>query len=709
MGEIKEDIRKFDLGNICDIEVLPDFFLVGLENWLTGETYKFEISRWCDDRYTLYSFLKNYKQMFVGWNFKEYDNVVMAYYVKNFDKFEEESWEYITEELRWFSDKLIAYRKDQENEQLKSTVKDYLWGWSKKYEILDPLLFWSRGLRIQKQLSLKAIGIQSKWDETQELPYNGEAPLTLDQRDEMIHYTLRNDLGRTRAAVIQLSDEVFFRRDILIKRGLSCWSMDGPKIAVSLIEQALIEKSGDPEICFRKTDYGKIPNQTIRHKVNISDILFDYNFTPKYVAPKIEVETVQKKGFSVKRNRYIYENPYSFYQDLLKTTVENTHSISAKVLFKNPDGSTLTAVYGSGGIHGTTENCVFDIRKGYRLLDFDFASYYPNLMIRGKFVPQHLKDLFLEFFSSLVVDRVKAKRIGDKITAEILKLMVNSTYGMLNNIHSFMYDWQQTLAVCLNGELIISYFIEKCIEKGYNVIYANTDGFSLKVMGGEKEEQEAIDFVNSLNIWDIELETFKFSKWWMVDVNNYMAMYEGGAKHGEIKDKGLFLQKPKLGDSTNELIIRKALYENFKNGTDIREFISTHEDVWDFCRSDRVNKTFEVYHGLDKVQNLNVYYISKDGKYMTKKNKTGKSRKKEKEYKIGTTLFDMVEVETVEKNEVSAVLKDYRVTLFNKFVKKPFKDYKINREYYITKANKLYAQLHKPKLNFDYSQFDLKK
>lgn len=699
------NIKEFDLGNVADIEVLPDFFLLGIEDWLTKKQRKFEISQWVDDRFELYDFLVNNKRMFVGWNFKEYDNVILTYFVKNFDRFEEADWFYITEELRWFSDKLFAYRKDQDDQKLRSVVKDYLWGWNKQIEIVDPLLFWSRGLRIQKQLSLKAIGIQLKWDETQELPYDGSKRLTLEERDEMIHYNLRNDLGRTRAAAEALSKEIFFRRDILEQRYLPCWSFDGPKIAQQLIERSLIERSGDPEICYRKTDQGKVPNQTYRDKVEIKDILFEYDFIPKYVSPQVKTEKVQKKGKSIKRNIYIYENPYSFYQDLLTKTVRDTSSISAKVLFKNPDGSTLTAVYGSGGIHGTTETCIFDEKKGYQIIDFDFASYYPNLMVRGEFVPQHLKDLFLDFFKALIADRIAAKRIGDKITAEILKLMLNSTYGMLNNIYSFMYDWQQTLAVCLNGELIISQFIEKCIQKGYSVIYANTDGFSIKVEGGEKEAQEAIDFVNSINTWDIELETFRFSKWWMVDVNNYMAMYKG-ENEGEIKAKGLFLQSPKLGDSTNELVIRKALYENFKDGKDMREFIENHSDIWDFCRSDRVNKTYEVYHGLNKVQNLNVYYISKDGLYLTKKNKEGKSRKKEVEYK-GGTLFDMRQVEKIEKEERSAVLKDYRVTLFNKFEQKPFTKYKVNKEYYITKAMKLYKQLHNPQFDFDYKNFDL--
>lgn len=160
------------------------------------------------------------------------------------------------------------------------------------------------------------------------------------------------------------------------------------------------------------------------------------------------------------------------------------------------------------------------------------------------------------------------------------------------------------------------------------------------------------------------------------NVNNYVCQ----TKSGSVKRKGFFKlayneynqREIPLGDSCDELIISKALNAFYINNIKPEEFISNPEKynlhIYDYCKSNKIDKSFSVIWNNDVVQNLNRYYFSKLSPYLYK-------RKKNK-----TTL------ENVNVGE--------GVQLFNNYVEKPFDEYNINYKYYISKTRKIIDEIN---------------
>jgi hypothetical protein len=76
-------VSKF---NGLDIELYPNYFQVGIKDYISKKVYKFEVDEKRDDRQALYNFLVSYTGYLITFNGVHYDNVVLAYFVKEFHK-----------------------------------------------------------------------------------------------------------------------------------------------------------------------------------------------------------------------------------------------------------------------------------------------------------------------------------------------------------------------------------------------------------------------------------------------------------------------------------------------------------------------------------------------------------------------------------------------------------------------------------------------
>jgi len=173
--------------------------------------------------------------------------------------------------------------------------------------------------------------------------------------------------------------------------------------------------------------------------------------------------------------------------------------------------------------------------------------------------------------------------------------------------------------------------------------------------------------------YNFTFEDSFYKKMIFKNVNNYIAV----DTKGNIKKKGLFVTKPELGNSVNELVIPKALEAYFIKGIDYVNFIKNHTNVSDFLISKKVNRKYDVFwfkqgeNGFpEKVecQRLNRYYASSKNGYLKKK--YGKTE--------------------------SHLLKDSGVTIYNKLIPDHFPS-DINYRYYINKTSKIIKELEKNK------------
>jgi len=635
---------------LYDIECFPGFFMLGVKNYVSKELFYYEMSERKDDRIALYNYLVNYKGFAVSFNGIYYDKVVLCYIVKEWNRLKDMSVQDFCQTVKDFSDLVI--KDDHES------TKYYKWGWNKEWIEVDLFCYWSKMLRQSKKISLKSLGVQLNFDEIQELPYRHDSVLTKEQMEDIVTYNQRNDLGILELLVKRVEPQILLRKGIKDQYGLECYSMDAPKIAQKLIEKFLVEKTENEEFCFTGKGRDKAPRQTWRTSINIKDILIPIDFSGEYIAPRpTKIESKQT---------FLYENAVSFYTDLKNVSVTDTNSISASVKF-----GSLICDFGSGGLHSRNKPIIYRSDEKYTIVDFDYGSFYPNLISNYKFVPHHLGESFLELYQELITKRIAAKKAGNKLEAEVGKLILNSTYGMLNNDYSFMKDVQQTLSVCLNGQFILAYMLERMLDKQYVPIYVNTDGFS--VLCKTDEVSDCIQYGIEQNIFGIELETDIFKDWYIIDVNNYLAV----KTNGQLKKKGLFVTEPDLGNSVDELVIPKCLELYFVKGIKpeevLRDPVKYGLTIYDFCLSKKVDKSYTIYWNGKVQQQLNRFYVSKKGAFLYKKKNT--------------------------KNTMENVLKGFGVQLFNKYENKPFEQYEIHTEYYLSKINEVIHELQPNQLS----------
>ena len=85
---------------------------------------------------------------------------------------------------------------------------------------------------------------------------------------------------------------------------------------------------------------------------------------------------------------------------------------------------------------------------------------------------------------------MKAKAAGDKVTANALKLVVNTTYGASLNKYNDLFDPLMGRSVCITGQLFLlelaNHLLADCST--LKVIQLNTDGIMVSFDDSEYEK-----------------------------------------------------------------------------------------------------------------------------------------------------------------------------------------------------------------------------
>lgn len=648
---------------LLDIEVYPDLFFVGIKDFKNQTVKSYEISLRKDQRQELFKDLSSFQGFLVSFNGVHYDEVVLLYFLKNYKNLlKDANFAEFMYYIKDMSDAIIDEDWDK--------IQPFKYAF-KSWTSIDLFLYWSRGLRISKQLSLKALGIQLRHEEVQELPF----PITHcfyrndSEIEELIHYNIKNDLGILEKLFKKMQGDVELRHYVLKEYKIPCWSMDAPKIA----SEYLLD-----DYCKKTFDWEKYADSDDRFRDS-------------------EFRTYKKEV----RNQRYYPKPYKigdylppvhfkteFFKQLHKEFCENGGDFYKKVPFNKKDTS-IMLLPSVGGIHSVNNNQYWESNEEWVLLDSDIASLYPTLFKVYQFLRGDLK-LVLDKYVEIISDRITAKRAKDKKKDKFLKLILNGFSGLADSDVFWVYSPEQLVALRVLGQLIQLRFIEELAElDGVKVFFTNTDGTCIMIKRKlipefckiakaiEKEFQVTWEFTfnkkmifsNTNSYLSIIEEKF------MLDDDLNFINHETGLN--EVKRKGAIFRYGDdipLGDSVNEQVIPRALEAYFVNGIKPEEFITNPEkydiSIFDYCCSKKVNKSWEVFHGDEQVQNINRYYFSKKGLYLMKSRKG---------------------IVAGNKNHMH---KGNPVLLLNKYNKDiPFEDYGINYQYYINKTRTLINEM----------------
>ena len=548
---------------ICDVEVYPNCFLCGIQDVDTKEKIVWEISDRINEYDEVVKFFNKFKQYLISFNGIHYDNCIIMYIIHNkldnvdnyLQKLKEWS-DYIINNDFWWSDKELSKYK-----------------YHNKWTDIDLYLYWSKMLRLSKKISLKGLAIQMNYPVVQELPFDPSMSLNHAQIDELRNYNSVHDLGITQLLYDNMLNEVKLRQYIQNTYNLKCYSWDAPKMASELLLQ----------------EYCKLTNQDPKY---VKSLKFEH--TNKLELPKIDFKLD------------CFKKIYNGMSNALNEFSEELVLIEGKTRLK------LT--YGKGGLHSVNKNESYYEDETSIIKTSDVASLYPNLIINYNLLRQ---PEVLKLYTNVKADRIEAKKNKDKSKDALLKLILNSTSGMIDNQYSWLYYPEGAMKLRLMGQLILTVVIERLVLADYQVISANTDGIEVIVPKDSVWEYEAI--VNQVGKeFNLEFEHENYKKIIYQNVNNYICQTES-----KLKQKGLFVEKPELGNSVDYLIIPKALKAYYIDNIPVKQFVESHTNILDFCCSQKVDKSYHIeWTSPDfvksKQQRLNRFYASTKGGYIFK-------------------------------------------------------------------------------------------
>ena len=107
---------------------------------------------------------------------------------------------------------------------------------------------------------------------------------------------------------------------------------------------------------------------------------------------------------------------------------------------------------------------------------------------------------FLELYKGIVTERVAAKKRGDDVIANTLKIFLNGSFGKLGSKYSLLYAPDLLLQTTITGQLALLMLIERMEDAGIQIVSANTDGIVCYAPNSLLQECDRIAF-------DWELDT----------------------------------------------------------------------------------------------------------------------------------------------------------------------------------------------------------
>lgn len=523
---------------VHDYETLSNCFVAIFIHYKTDETKIFVVHELRDDFDELVTFLegnvKN-KEWHISFNGLAFDSQITHYILEH-----KKILKQFTSEV--IATKLYAYAQKVINKQNDRGFSDYP-AWKMKINQID-LFKMNHYDNMAKLSSLKWLQYSMDWENVLEMPIHHTSTInTIKEIDEIIYYCI-NDVKSTKELMNRCMGQINLRQTLTKEYNVNLYSASEPKIAKEIFSYFLTRK-----LDIDAKDLKQM--RTPRDEITLKDCIL----------PQIKFETP------------LFQSVLDYFNS--KVVKEIKGAVSYKIKDRGVDID-----YGLGGIHGATKCGIYEAKEGYTIMTSDVSSFYPNLAIKNKFAPAHLPlDAFLEQYEWFYEERKLIPKSNPK--NYVFKLILNSSYGLSNEPNSFLYDPMMTLQITINGELWLSKLYEMLTLAIPDItpIMLNTDGLEMMIPSIDK-----VRYLEVCREWEeltnLQLEHDEYSKIILKDVNNYVSIY----KNGKTKCKGLFeFQDLALHKNKSFLIIPKAIYAYFINGTKPETYLEQNQNIYDYC------------------------------------------------------------------------------------------------------------------------------
>ena len=513
-----------------------------------------------------------------------------------------------------------------------------------------------------KRSSLKWIQYSMDWDNVQDMPLHHNHDIqSQEELDSIINYCI-NDVLSTMKIMELSQSQIKLRKTLTDTYGINLYSASEPRIAKELFLHFLQESTG-----IKKWDLKK--GRTYRGLITVKDIILP---SIKFTTPKFQALLNQFNELIINPN----ETKNAFHAELNYRGV-NTH-------------------FGLGGVHGAKSPDVYTAEEGMTIMSSDVTSFYPNLAIRNKWAPGHIpNEAFCSRYEWFFDERRKIPKSNP--LNYVYKIILNSTYGLSNDVNSFLYDPEFTMKITINGQLSLMVLYEMLAETipGCIPLMQNTDG--LEIIIPIKYKEKYLEVCSEWEkIMDLELEHDEYQKLILADVNNYIAVHkwkeipmdkyeelkenphntlkieDGIAYFAKTKCKGRFeFQNLALHKNKSRLIIRKAIFHYFVNGANPEEYLNGNKNIFDYCSGAKSRGSWKFHEVciLDgdiyrtPLQKTLRYYISKKGS-------------------------KIIKVNTEDQREIQTESGRWLQHVYNTHQETKWEDYEINKQFYLNAINK---------------------
>jgi len=628
-----------------DLETIVNCFVGCFIAYDNNETHTFVINRDRNDLKKFLAFLKDNKQnndWHLGYNNLAFDAQITEF-ILHFEK----------DLLELDSDEITASIAQYAAEVIrKSNAGEFLdypeFKLSIKCIDVFKLNHWDN---MAKRSSLKWIQYSMDWYNVEEMPHHHTKPVLDDKTlTSIIEYCI-NDVNSTKQIFVHknakgerpMAAQINLRAELSKTYDVPLFSASEPRISKEIFLFFLSKKLGKSKKDIRAM-------RTFRDYVNIRDIIL----------PMVNFDNPEFKGVhNWFKNLVVDTKLYDDRDDKIKGP-------RYRMMYKG-----VPTDFGLGGLHGCIKSGIYKSGNGKIILSADVTSFYPNLAIRNQWGPaQFPKKDFCELYEWFFEERKKYDK-KDPLNY-LFKIILNSTYGLSKERNSFLYDPELTFRITVNGQLQLAMLYEMIATRipGAQPLMQNTDGLEFLL-----DEQYEDLFFEICKEWEVltnlQLETVKYDKMIIGDVNNYIAVYD----NGEVKCKGRFEFKDlPFHKNKSFLIVPKALYAYFINGIDPKQFIQDNRNIFDYCAGAKLKGDwFFVERGVvegvfveNKLQKLIRYFMSDKGTKLIKCNPDGRE----------------LQLESCKIQQ----------TIFNKAEHKPWEEYGVNDAYYL---DKIYDEIHK--------------
>lgn len=442
---------------------------------------------------------------------------------------------------------------------------------------------------VARATGLKALQFNMRSASVEDLPFAPGTVLRPDQIDTLRAYNA-HDVTETKAFYRHSLEAIAFRRQISERYGRNFLNHNDTKIGKDYFVMRLEEAR--PDSCY--TGRPRRPVQTYRSEIRLADVILPY----------------------VRFNHPEFIRVWSWFREqVIYTTIGAITDVSCEV-----DGFTFH--FGTGGIHGSVERQHVKSDADHAVIDLDVTSYYPSIAIVNRLFPLHLGELFCDIYA----DVMQQRRQYPKGTPEnaVLKLALNGVYGDSNNPYSPFYDPQYTMAITVNGQLLLCMLAERLMATvpGLQMVQINTDGLTIRV---PRDYEWLVS--DACRWWQdvtrLTLEEARYDDMFIRDVNNYVAV----GHDGKVKRKGAYEtaapgKRNPLGwhQDTSALIVPKAAVAVITGATPSVELYMAEQgrDPFDFMLRAKAPRGSTLLHGDTPVQSTTRYYVARQGAPLVK-------------------------------------------------------------------------------------------